>query len=116
MKEIYLANDTSFGCPVEATTSLIGKKWVPSILMILNQKPHRFGELQTALSGCSKKVLKQQLNLLITNGLISNSKVTIANMVESTYQLTTTGESLMPIVLAMKTWGKQHLICQRKLA
>ncbi|WP_137596674.1 winged helix-turn-helix transcriptional regulator [Paucilactobacillus kaifaensis] len=116
MNEIYLANNTTFNCPVEATTSLIGKKWVPSILMLLADKPYRFGQLQAALTKCSKKVLKQQLNLLSASDLISNTKATVANTVESTYQLTPLGQSLMPIVFAMKHWGNQHLICNRESA
>lgn len=116
MKEIYLANNTTFSCPVEATTSLIGKKWVPSILMTLAKCPHRFGQLQATLVHCSKKVLKQQLNLLIANDLISNQKSTVDNMVESVYQLTELGQSLMPIVLAMKSWGTQNLICTSESA
>ncbi|WP_334294985.1 winged helix-turn-helix transcriptional regulator [Romboutsia sp. Marseille-P6047] len=34
----------------------------------------RFGELQRAINGCTKKMLTQQLDLLIRNNIIINDK------------------------------------------
>ena len=82
-----------------------------ALALLLGQGPQRFGQLHKELDGASPKMLKQQLALLEANGLIINHKESQANQVSSTYCLTDTGQSLVPIISAMKDWGSQHLQC-----
>lgn len=110
MTTTYMADGDLFTCPVEATTSLIGKKWVPTIMMTLADEPYRFEALHSTMAA-SKKVLKQQLDVLIANRLVKNDKQRHDNQVISTYALTKQGTELMPLIFAMKKWGTQHLVC-----
>ena len=110
VEKTYLVDQQLFSCPVEATTSLIGKKWVPTIMLTLADHPYRFEELHKTMS-VSRKVLKQQLDRLIDNGLVFNDKYSNDNQVTSLYSLTEEGRSLMPIIFAMKKWGNQYLVC-----
>ncbi|WP_010622999.1 helix-turn-helix domain-containing protein [Paucilactobacillus suebicus] len=113
MDNLYIADNTEFTCPVEATTSLIGRKWVPTILLTLDASPKRFGALKSEIADCSKKMLIQQLNLLLENNLVINIKTVDNNSTESTYMLSSMGQSLMPIVKSMRNWGNNNLACER---
>ena len=72
----------------------------------------RFGELQRLLKGCSKKMLSQQLELLMENKIIINDKKTINNIIESTYYLSESGMLLLPILEKMISWGNINLSCE----
>ncbi len=91
-------------CPVELTALILGKKWVPTIIFTLKDTELRLGELQRVL-GCSKKILIEQLNLLIFHKIVENRKVYKGNIVESYYTLTTCGNELLPILIDMKLFG-----------
>lgn len=110
MVKTYSADQQLFSCPVETTTNLIGKKWVPTIMLTLADHTYRFEELHKTMLA-SRKVLKQQLDRLISNGLVFNNKYISDNQVTSSYSLTEEGRSLMPIIFAMKKWGNQYLVC-----
>lgn len=91
-------------CPVELTALILGKKWIPTIIFTLKDTELRLGELQRVL-GCSKKILIEQLNLLIFHKIVENRKVYKGNIVESYYTLTTCGNELLPILIDMKLFG-----------
>ncbi|MGL6173895.1 MAG: winged helix-turn-helix transcriptional regulator [Cellulosilyticaceae bacterium] len=108
---MFSSNDVMFSCPVEALSSILGKKWVPMIIWVLKDEKKRFGELQKLIEGCSKKMLNQQLDLLIRNGIVANDKSQSNNTVESFYYLTNKGVTLMPIIESMIIWGEKNLKC-----
>lgn len=108
---MFISNDVMFSCPVEALSSILGKKWVPMIIWVLKDEKKRFGELQKLIEGCSKKMLNQQLDLLMRNGIVENDKSQSNNMVESFYYLTDKGATLMPIIESMIMWGEKNLKC-----
>lgn len=91
-------------CPVELTALILGKKWVPTIIFNLKNRELRLGELHRLL-GCSKKILIEQLNLLILHKIVENRKVYKGNVVESYYVLTDSGNELLPILMEMKSFG-----------
>lgn len=124
MKNLYLRNiiweermynidSIMYGCPVEALSNILGKKWVAQIIWSIQDKSIRFGELQRRLDGCSKKMLTQQLEMLIENNIIINDKKTINNIVESTYYLSEAGILLLPIMSKMIKWSNDNLACGR---
>lgn len=105
------ADVAPFSCPAEALANLLGRKWVPQIIEQLAQHNLRFGELCSRLPGSTPKMIKQQLNLLEQNDIITNEKQMIQNSVESTYGLTPKGKNLFLIVAQMKSWGQENLAC-----
>lgn len=91
-------------CPVVTTLQIIGSKWKLYILQELEQKPMRFGELQRALSGISKHVLNATLKSMRQDGIILRT-VLAGAPVRVEYSLSGLGESLRPVLEAMKAWG-----------
>ncbi len=92
-------------CPVETTLTLIGDKWKVLILRDLLTGTKRFGELKKSLGNVSQKVLTAQLRDMEESGLI-NRKVYAEVPPRVEYSLTVLGESLNPILDAMKCWER----------
>ncbi len=92
-------------CPVETTLSLIGNKWKVLILRDLMTGTKRFGELRRSVGDVSQKVLTAQLRDMEENGLVLR-KVYAEVPPRVEYSLTPLGESLSPILSAMKIWGE----------
>ena len=109
---MYSVDEMIYECPVEALSNILGKKWVAEIIWSIQEDKIRFGELLRNLEGCSKKMLSQQLELLINNNIIINDKKTINNIVESTYYLSKSGLLLLPIMEKMINWSNNNLICE----
>lgn len=94
-------------CPVETTLTLIGDKWKVLILRDLLTGTKRFGELKKSLGNVSQKVLTAQLRDMEESGLV-NRKVYAEVPPRVEYSLTVLGESLNPILDAMKCWGESY--------
>lgn len=100
--------DTQDHCPVEATLELIGGKYKALILWHLSEKTLRFSQLHKCIPNITPKMLTQQLRELETDSLIHREVYpVIPPKVE--YSLTPIGESLMPILVAMRDWGAGYL-------
>lgn len=110
---VYNVDERIYDCPVEALSNILGKKWVSVILWNMQDEKIRFGELQRIVEGCSKKVLTQQLELLIDNNIIINDKKIANNVVESTYYLSDSGLLLLPIMEKMIYWSNSNLSCEK---
>ncbi|WP_123533349.1 winged helix-turn-helix transcriptional regulator [Halosimplex salinum] len=96
-------------CPVTTTATLIGKKWHPVIVhRLLENGPSGFNELQEDVDGISSKVLSDSLEDLEENGLV-NREIISEKPFRVNYSLTDHGESLRPVIHAMRDWGKQYL-------
>lgn len=91
-------------CPVAATVQLIGNKWKLLILRNLLNRPWRFNELQRDLDGISQKVLTDNLRSMEVDGIITRTVYPeVPPRVE--YALSELGESMRPILDAMRDWG-----------
>ena len=94
-------------CPVEATLSLISDKWKFLILRDLMDGTKRFGELKKSIGSISQKVLTSNLRTMEEDGLLSRQVYAeVPPRVE--YTLTPRGESMRPIIDALRTWGQEH--------
>ena len=92
-------------CPVETTLGLIGDKWKVLILRDLLTGTKRFSELKRSVSGVSQKVLTSQLRAMEADGLVRREVFAeVPPRVE--YSLTPLGESLAPVIDALKAWGE----------
>jgi len=98
-------------CPVEATLELIGGKYKALILWHLSEGKLRFSELKKAIPNATAKMLTQQLRELETQRMIHREVFpVIPPKVE--YSLTALGQSLMPVLIAMRDWGANFLRTQ----
>lgn len=99
---------STYHCPVEATLELIGGKYKALILFHLVEGALRFSELHSLIPQATPKMLTQQLRELETDGLLSRTVYpVIPPKVE--YQLTPFGETILPVLEAMCSWGSDYL-------
>ncbi len=96
-------------CPIEASLALIQGKWKVVIMFRLMDEPRRFNELSRLLPQVTQRMLTNQLRELEKDGLIHREVyLQVPSKVE--YSLTDLANSLLPILLALKDWGKSHLL------
>ena len=94
-------------CPVATTVQLIGSKWKLLIMRNLMDRPWRFNELKKSLDGISQKVLTNSLRSMEEDGIITRTVYAeVPPRVE--YALSDVGESMRPILDAMKEWGIKY--------
>ena len=92
-------------CPITRCLSLIGGKWKPLILFLIENRVNRFGLIHRSMSTVSKHILTKDLRALEADKLISRTvHAEVPPRVE--YALTERGKSLLPIIRAMKKWGE----------
>lgn len=96
-------------CPVTTTSSLIGKKWHPVIIhRLLEHGPSGFNELKENVDGISSKVLSDSLDDLGEKRLVEREIIS-EKPFRVQYSLSGHGESLEPVIYAMRDWGLEHL-------
>jgi len=94
-------------CPVEVTLSLIGDKWAVLVLRDLLPGKKRFSELRKSIGSVSQKVLAAQLRTMAARGLLTRTVYPeVPPRVE--YELTKLGQSLRPVLAALKVWGETY--------
>ena len=94
-------------CPVAITVSVIGSKWKLLIMRNLLVRPWRFNELKKDLDGISQKVLTDSLRAMEEDGIITRTVYPeVPPRVE--YALSELGDSMRPILDAMKQWRAEY--------
>jgi DNA-binding HxlR family transcriptional regulator len=92
---------------INYTTEIIGYKWRPEILWVLSAKEAHFLELLNQIPGITRRALSLQLKELEKMDFVSREVIKgIPNRVK--YTITSRGQSLKPVLLAMDKWGKQR--------
>ena len=96
------------GCPVEGALDVIGGKWKGVVMFHLLDGTKRFNELRRMMPGVTQRMLTRQLRELEADGLVHREVYAeVPPRVE--YSLTTKGETLRNIILALKAWGETHV-------
>lgn len=104
--------DCTVGCTVEATLNLIGGKWKGVILYrLLVGDVLRFNELRKLLPNITQRMLTNQLRELESDGLVAR-KIYPEVPPKVEYRLTEYGQTLAPIIHALKEWGDTHIKMQ----
>lgn len=95
--------------PFEYTLSIVSGKWKLKIIYLLTcTSPIRYNMLKRNIDGITHKMLSTQLKELEQEDVIfRNEYPQVPPKVE--YSLTSKGESLIPIVKAMCSWGKEYM-------
>ena len=94
-------------CPVATTVQLIGSKWKLLIIRNLRIRPWRFNELKRDLEGISQKVLTDSLRSMERDGIVIRT-VYPEVPVRTEYSLSSLGQSMLPIIIAMEDWGNSY--------
>ena len=95
-------------CPTREALDRIADKWTALIIGLLDDRPHRFNELQRAIEGISHKVLAQMLRGLEADGLISRTVVQDKRLAVE-YALTDLGRTLIGPLAAIRGWAEEHI-------
>lgn len=102
-----------YECPVTATMQVIGGKWKIIILWAIGNRVNRFGLLQRAIPGITKKMLTTELRALEGAGLISRTVFPVVPP-KVEYDVTPLGHSLRPALEALGKWGDAHALPMRR--
>jgi DNA-binding HxlR family transcriptional regulator len=95
-------------CPLTAAVTAIGGKWSLICLYWLASGRRRFNELRRLMPDISHKVLAATLRSLEQEGLICRT-VYPEVPVRVEYYISDHGESVRPIIEAVRAWGHEHL-------
>jgi DNA-binding HxlR family transcriptional regulator len=108
--------DCSPGCVVEGALALIGGKWKGVVLYHLFQEEVlRFNEIRRRLPNVTQRMLTMQLRELEADGFIDRTVYPqVPPKVE--YRLSAHGQSLGPVIRALKAWGDEHVSTTRAAA
>lgn len=100
---------SSFTNEVEVTIEILRGKWKVLILLTLHDnKVIHYNEFRKLIPQITQKMLSQQLKDLEENGLVLRTVFpSTPPMVE--YSLTKVGESLIPVLEEMGSWGKKYI-------
>lgn len=98
-------------CPINTTIGVLAGKWKLPILWQLSNGTKRFGELKRAIPGITPAMLSNQLQELISDGIVQRQEFGEVPP-RTEYSLSETGLSLLPVITAMEKWGivyiKEH--------
>jgi DNA-binding HxlR family transcriptional regulator len=101
-----MAATEATGCPLTAAINALGGKWNLIVLYWLDLEARRFNELQRLMPDISHKVLTDTLRTLEQEGLIARIAREEARI---EYALSSHGESVRPLIHAVRQWGRDHL-------
>jgi DNA-binding HxlR family transcriptional regulator len=100
-------------CAVAASAEIIGAKWTALLVHDLSEGPRRFSQLEHSCHGISPRTLAERLRALEAEGIVErHSYPESPPRVE--YELTRKGESLLPIIDAMRDFGHEWLPCHHQ--
>jgi DNA-binding HxlR family transcriptional regulator len=109
-KQRFSSYELNSGCGVEACLEVIGGKWKGVILHhLMTDGVLRFNEIHRMKPNLSPRVLTAQLRELEQDGLIVR-KVYPVVPPKVEYSLSKAGESLKPLIKAMRAWGDERLL------
>lgn len=94
-------------CPIARSVGLIGDRWSLLVVRDAFDGVRRFGDFQRSL-GVARNILSDRLRKLVDAGVLETQAASDGTAYQE-YVLTAQGESLFPIVVALRQWGEQHL-------
>lgn len=105
-----MANTTSLKgepCPVARCVNLIGDRWSLLIVRDAFDGMRRFGDFQKSL-GVARNILSDRLKKLVDADVLEMQDASDGTAYQE-YVLTAKGESLFPVVVALRQWGEHNL-------
>jgi DNA-binding HxlR family transcriptional regulator len=94
-------------CPVARAVDLVGDRWSMLIVRDALDGIRRFGDFQRNL-GVARNILSDRLGALVNEGLLAVQPASDGSAYQE-YVLTPKGESLFPVIVALRQWGERHL-------
>lgn len=94
-------------CPVGRSLDVMGDRWSLLIVRDAFDGVRRFGDFQKGL-GVARNILADRLRKLVEAGVLVSQPAADGSAYQE-YVLTPKGESLFPVVVALRQWGEKHL-------
>ncbi len=85
--------------------SRIGDKWATLVILVLSERPKRYGVLRREIESISQRMLTVTLRALERDGLVSRRVLAEKNPPQVEYSLTELGESLIAPLFALCQWS-----------
>jgi DNA-binding HxlR family transcriptional regulator len=104
-QELINYQDKTFNCSLAFTLHLIGDKYKSLILFHLKDGAQRSGELQKSITDISNRMFTYSIRALEKDGLVKR-RIYPVTPPKVEYELTSEGESLIPIILQLDQWGQ----------
>ncbi len=95
-------------CALEQAVAVVGDWWTLLVLCELACGVHRFDQLHAEL-GISPKVLTQRLTTLTADEIVERRRYQ-DRPARFEYHLTDRGRGLLPVLVALQSWGARHLL------
>lgn len=92
---------------IQDSMEIIQGRWKMSIIALLCNGEFRYSELEKGLAKISPRMLSKELKDLEEHKILVR-KVYDSTPVKVTYKLTDYGYTLVPLILELTRWGKQH--------
>ena len=90
------------------TLDLIGERWTILLLRdLLLHGPRRFQDFQESLADAAPNTISARLKAMERNGLVVR-RVYSEHPPRLEYRLSTKGQSLGPVLKALRAWGDRH--------
>ncbi len=102
--DIDAFREAALQCPIPAAVELIGEKWAFLILRGAFNGLQHFEEFQAGL-GIARNILSDRLAKFVAGDILERSPDP-SDRRKVIYSLTTKGEALLPVVLAIRQWGE----------
>ena len=103
------------GCAINAAVEVLGDPWAVLVLrdIIFGNRRH-FGELLAGSEeGIASNILASRLKRLVAGGLLTRDDARRGQ--RATYSLTEAGIQVLPVMVALGTWGLEHREGERRL-
>ncbi|MEK1941539.1 MAG: helix-turn-helix domain-containing protein [Pseudomonas sp.] len=94
-------------CPVARSVDIVGDRWSLLIVRDAFDGTRRFSDFQRSL-GVARNILSDRLRKLVEAGVLQTQAASDGTTYQE-YVLTSKGESLFALVVALRQWGEQHL-------
>ena len=92
---------------IQDTMEIVQGRWKMPIIALLCNGEFRYSELEKGIPKITPRMLSKELKDLEINELVKR-KVYDTIPVKVTYKLTDYGYTLVPLIIELTNWGKQH--------
>lgn len=94
-------------CAIARSLDIIGDWWSLLIIRDAMGGMRRFGEFQRNL-GMAKNILSVRLKRMVEDGILTIEAASDGSAYQE-YVLTDKGKALLPVLVALAQWGKEHM-------
>ncbi|MGI4720513.1 MAG: winged helix-turn-helix transcriptional regulator [Janthinobacterium lividum] len=94
-------------CPVARSLHIVGDRWALLIVRDAFDGIRRFSDFQRNL-GVARNILADRLRRLVEGGILTTKPAGNGSAYQE-YVLTDSGNSLFPVVVALRQWGERNL-------